>query len=126
ALEAFGIHAVSRRASLACVLAFIALPVASQSIPSNLTQLRPIRCIAYDPKPSDFRQDAYFDSDFFNGDFTAIWGDDGQPGARNDLKTFADAKLNLLHLYDWNAQRVNHTSALDEAHAKGLKVMVPI
>ena len=126
ALEAFGIHAVSRRASLACVLAFIALPVASQSIPPNLTQLRPIRCIAYDPKPSDFRQDAYFDSDFFNGDFTAIWGDDGQPGARNDLKTFADAKLNLLHLYDWNAQRVNHTSALDEAHAKGLKVMVPI
>lgn len=118
--------AAARSASLACVLAFIALPVAAQTIPPNLTQLRPIRCIAYDPKPSDFYQDAYFDSDFFNSDFKGIWGNDGEPGARNDLKTFQDAKLNLLHLYNWNPQRVDHTSFLDAAKDKGLKVMVPI
>ena len=109
----------------ACAL--MPAPVLAQTaIAPNLTKLRPIKCIAYDPKPSDFRQDAYFDSDFFNSDFTAIWGDDGQPGARNDLKTFAGAKLNLLHLYDWNAQRANHTAALDAAQALGIKVMVPI
>ena len=50
---------------------------------------------------------AYFDSDFFNADFTAIWGDDGQAGARKDLATFAGARLNLLHIYNWNAQRTD-------------------
>lgn len=99
---------------------------AQSSIPPNLTSLRPIKCIAYDPKPSDFYQNAYFDSDFFNSDFTAIWGDDGLPGARNDLKTFAAANLNLLHLYNWNSQRTNHKAALDAAQAAGIKVMVPI
>jgi hypothetical protein len=113
--------------TVSLAVALVATPALAQSsIPPNLTQLRPIKCIAYDPKPSDFPQNAYFDSDFFNSDFTGIWGDDGQPGARNDLKTFADAKLNLLHLYNWNAQRVDHTSFLDAALAKGMKVMVPV
>ena len=80
----------------------VAPALAQSSIPPNLTKLRPIKCIAYDPKPSDFYQNAYFDSDFFNSDFTAIWGDDGKPGARNDLKTFAGANLNMLHVYNWN------------------------
>ena len=119
-------HAVLAASLIAGALT--ATPVLAQSsIPSNLTSLRPIKCIAYDPKPSDFSQNAaYFDSDFFNSDFKAIWGDDGQPGARNDLATFADAKLNLLHLYNWNGQRANHTAALDAAHALGIKVMVPV
>ena len=99
---------------------------APSAIPSNLTQLRPIQCIAYDPKPSDFFQPAYFDSDFFNSDFTGIWGDDGKPGARKDLATFAGVRLNLLHLYNWNAQRKNHTAFLDAANQQGIKVMVPI
>jgi hypothetical protein len=99
---------------------------APSAIPPNLTQLRPIRCIAYDPKPSDFPQPAYFDSDFFNSDFTAIWGDDGQPGARKDLSTFAATRLNMLHIYNWNAQRTNHTAFLDAANQLGIKVMIPI
>jgi hypothetical protein len=99
---------------------------AQSTIPANLTQLRPMKGIAYDPKPSDFFTLAYFDSDFFNSDFTAIWGDDGQPGARRDLKVFQEAGLNFLHLYNWNAQRVNHTVFLDEANTRGIKVMVPI
>lgn len=125
-----GIHGVratiARGVALGGALLLAAAPLAAQTIPSNLTQFRPIKCIAYDPKPSDFYQNAYFDSDFFNSDFTGIWGDDGQPGARNDLKTFADAKLNMLHLYNWNSQRTDHTVFLDAAAAKGLKVMVPI
>jgi hypothetical protein len=99
--------------------------MAQSTIPANLTQLRPIKGIAYDPKPSDFPQSAYFDSDFFNSDFTAIWGDDG-PGSRNDLQTFKDAGINFLHLYNWNAQRANHTAFLDAARAHGMAVMVPI
>src|SRR5262245_61868818 len=82
----------------------------TSAIPSNLTQLRPIQCIAYDPKPSDFGTrpgdaNPYFDSDFFNSDFKGMWGKDG--GDRNDLGTFRGARLNLLHLYNWNAQRTN-------------------
>src|SRR5262245_18597352 len=100
--------------------------LAQSAIPPNLTQLRPIQCIAYDPKPSDFFQNAYFDSDFFNADFTGIWGDDGQPGARNDLATFAGARLNMLHIYNWNAQRANHKAFLDAAQQLGIKVMIPI
>ena len=100
-------------------------PVPS-AIPPQLTQLRPIQCIAYDPKPSDFFQNAYFDSDFFNADFTAIWGDDGQAGARKDLSTFAGVRLNMLHLYNWNAQRTTHKAFLDAAQKLGIKVMVPI
>ena len=100
--------------------------LAQSPIPPNLTQLRPIQCIAYDPKPSDFYQDAYFDSDFFNADFTGIWGDDGQAGARKDLATFAGARLNMLHLYNWNAQRTTHAAFLNAAQQLGIKVMIPI
>jgi len=103
------------------------------AIPSNLTKLRPIKGVAYDPKPSNFSpsgpsggppNDAYFDSDFFNSDFTAIWGDAGS-GSRKDLETAKNAGLNLLHLYNWNPQR-NHTSFLDAAKANNLALMIPI
>jgi hypothetical protein len=99
---------------------------AQSTIPAHLTQLRPIKGIAYDPKPSDFPAAAYFDSDFFNSDFTAIWGDDGQAGSRNDLETFKTVGINLLHLYNWNPGRAGHTAFLDAAQARGIKVMVPI
>ena len=116
-----------RVASLVAAAALVTSSALAQSaIPPNLTQLRPIQCIAYDPKPSDFFQTAYFDSDFFNSDFTAIWGDDGQAGARKDLATFAGARLNMLHIYNWNAQRTGHTAFLDAAQQLGIKVMIPI
>lgn len=126
-MQASWLRATSITALVATLAAGAVAPAFAQStIPANLTSLRPIKCVAYDPKPSDFYQNAYFDSDFFNSDFTAIWGDDGQPGARNDLATFAAAKLNMLHLYNWNGQRTGHTSFLDAAQARGIKVMVPI
>ena len=89
ALHPFAIRARPAAAALAVLLAgaaaLVAAPALGQSsIPPNLTQLRPIKCIAYDPKPSDFYQNAYFDSDFFNSDFTGIWGDDGHSCQRSD------------------------------------------
>lgn len=116
--------------ALACFIAAGALhtsdAAAQSSIPANLTALRPIQGIAYDPKPSDFPQAAYYDSDFFNGDFKGIWGDDGQVGARRDLVNLRDAHVNLLHLYNWNPARPDHGSFLDAAAANGMKVMIPI
>jgi len=102
---------------------------AQSTIPPNLTSLRPIKGVSYDPKPSNDPINGTgvtFDSDFFNTDFQALWGSDGQPGSRNDLDTFQAAGLNLLHIYNWNAQRVNHTAFLDAAQARGIKVMIPI
>lgn len=111
----------------AAAVAFLPADAAAQSsLPANLTQLRPIQGIAYDPKPSDFPQPAYYDSDFFNGDFKGIWGDDGQVGARRDLANLADAHVNLLHIYNWNPARPDHGSFLDAAAANGVKVMIPI
>jgi hypothetical protein len=100
------------------------------AIPPELTKLRPIKGVAYDPKPSDFPLDgappaAYFDSDFFNRDFTAMWGDAGD-GSRKDLDIIKNtAGLNFIHLYNWNPQR-DHTSFLDAAEARGLKLWIPI
>ena len=113
--------------ALTCMLAFHdGHAVAQSTIPANLTALRPIQGIAYDPKPSDYPQAAYYDSDFFNGDFKGIWGDDGQAGARRDLADFAGDRINLLHLYNWNPQRPDHASFLDAAAQNGIKVMIPI
>ena len=116
--------------AMACLAGGAALhggnAAAQSTIPANLTSLRPIQGIAYDPKPSDFPQAAYYDSDFFNGDFKGIWGDDGQAGARRDLATLAGNHINLLHIYNWNPQRPDHASFLKAADDNGLKVMIPI
>ena len=99
------------------------------AIAPELTKLRPIKGVAYDPKPSDFPLDgappaAYFDSDFFNRDFKAMWGDAGA-GSRKDLDIIKGAGLNFIHLYNWNPQR-DHTSFLDAAQERGLKLWIPI
>ena len=120
------ISKIGRLAGAAVALTLIATAALAQATPDKRYALRPIQCISYDPKPSDFPAEAYFDSDFFNGDFTALWGDDGQPGARNDLATFKAGGINLLHLYNWNAQRQSHTVFLDAAAQQGMKVMVPV
>jgi len=69
------VHSMTVTAGLAAGLlwggALPGAPAWGQStIPPTLTQLRPIKGVAYDPRPSDFFQEAYFDSDFFNGDVT--------------------------------------------------------
>ncbi|HUA32535.1 MAG TPA: hypothetical protein VMA09_02945 [Candidatus Binataceae bacterium] len=107
---------------------------------ATIEALRPIKGASYDPTPSDDplgdnggvnggpaanRSFVYEDSDFFNNDFKALWGDDGVSGARNDLQTMKAAGVNFLHLYNWNPAR-NHDSFLNAAAAAGIKVMVPI
>src|SRR6185295_4811493 len=99
----------------------------------DISKLRPMKGIAYEPAPSDDTQlqvppfnqfnAVYYDTDFYNSDFAALWGPDG--GGRNDLLTMKNAGINFLHIYNWNPGR-NHTSFLDAVNANGMKVMIPI
>jgi hypothetical protein len=112
----------------------------AQGLPTAIEALRPIRGVSYDPAPSDDplgenggvpggpaanRSFVYEDSDFFNDDFKALWGNDGNPGSRQDLQTMNAAGVNFLHLYNWNPAR-NHDGFLNAADAAGIKVMIPI
>jgi len=99
----------------------------------DISNLRPMKGIAYEPAPSDDTQlqvppfnqfnAVYYDTDFYNSDFAALWGPDG--GGRNDLLTMKNAGINFLHIYNWNPGR-NHTPFLDAVKASGMKVMIPI
>src|SRR6185295_1553190 len=99
----------------------------------DISNLRPMKGIAYEPAPSDDTQlqvppfnqfnAVYYDTDFYNSDFAALWGPDG--GGRNDLLTMKNAGINFLHIYNWNPGR-NHTPFLDAVKANGMKVMIPI
>ena len=103
------------------------------AIPANLTKLRPIKGVSYQPSPSDDNQqqnlggfnNVYFDSDFDNTDFAALWGKDGTGTGRQDLATIAAAGINFLHIYNWNPER-DHGAFLDASNANGLKLDVPI
>ncbi len=114
------------------------------TIPPNLLTLRPVKAVSYQPSPSDDclwqakhcpnpnptptnpNNDAtYFDSDFYNTDFSSLWGTGSASNGRNDLATIKASGANLLHIYSWNPQR-NHKSFLDAANAANLKVMIPI
>ncbi len=91
---------------------------------------RPLLSMAYTPEPSDY--DArftcrfpdgckYFDSDFYNTDFTLLWG----AGGRDDVKTLSvTVHANNLHLYDWSTCR-DHLPFLNYANTNGLTVWVP-
>jgi hypothetical protein len=109
-------------------------------LPTAIEALRPIKGVAYDPAPSDDPQGEnggkpngpaanrsfiYYDSDFFNDDFKALWSDDGTGTGNNDLQTMKAAGVNFLHIYNWNAQR-NHDAFLNAADDAGIKVMIPI
>jgi hypothetical protein len=85
--------------------------------------------MAYTPEPSDYGSEftcpfpdgcKYFDSDFYNSDFSLLWG----PGGRNDLESLGSIHANNLHLYDWSNCR-DHIPFLDYAHANRLTVWVP-
>ncbi len=88
--------------------------------------LAPIKGIAYQPVPSDYapcQSCIYFDTDFFNADFTCLW--QSGTGSRGDLETVAQTLgANFLHLYNWNPQR-NHIPFLNECQTLGLRVAVP-
>ncbi len=94
--------------------------------------------LAYTPEPSDYgtnhgQGQTYYDSDFANDDFTALWGDytdpqSGQSIGRKDLANLStNLKVNLIRLYDWYPPPSrNHIPFLDECQRDGIKVIVPI
>lgn len=105
---------------------------------------RPLLGTAYTPEPSDYNNTApmgdpkrtscpqpvmckYFDTDFANSDFSALWGSPG----RNDLGTIRTGlKMNFIALYDWSGGFCrNHTPFLNAAWNGGtnpLRVTIPI
>ena len=103
------------------LVAWAAPAGADAAVGSGLT---PIKGVAYQSAPSDYIAGlpAYYDTDFFNSDFTQLWSTSG----RGDLREMAqDLGANLIRLYNWNPAR-NHLSFLNEAHRLGLRVAVPI
>lgn len=94
----------------------------------NLSSIpNPIKGLCYQPAPTDYvgnqgQGQKYFDTDFFNTDFTGFWST--ADGGRGDLTNMADLGINFLHLYDWNAQR-DHGSFLQECNRQGIFVAVP-
>lgn len=99
-----------------------------------LTQIRRIKGIAYDPRPSNFVQNPdnmYFDDDFYNQDFCQLWGNKSSAGCsqkpdkfRDDLMTMKNIGVNFIRMYDWNWQR-NHEGFLEYAADMGVRVTVP-
>lgn len=103
-------------------------PVLGGGGPLPGSSLAPIKGIAYQPVPSDYPSKnscsmIYFDTDFFNSDFTCLW--QSGTGSRGDLETIAQTLgANFLHLYNWNPQR-DHKPFLEECQTLGLRVAVP-
>jgi hypothetical protein len=88
---------------------------------------RPLLSMAYTPEPADYSPGCtepfrckYFDTDFYNSDFSLLWG----AGGRNDLGTLNSIHANNIHLYDWSSCR-DHIPFLNYAQQNGLTVMVP-
>jgi hypothetical protein len=115
-------------------------------IPQKILNLRPLRGMGYVPSPSDFAPACaktldpptgdpafcrYFDADFTNDDFRALWSSDNPGGTgqgRADLESMAmNLNVNFVRLYDWGAPPLrNHINFLNEANSHGIKVAVPI
>jgi hypothetical protein len=84
-------------------------------------------------KVQDLKQDytIYYDADFYNKDFQALWGprEGNGPWRRDDLARFHyQLGANFVHLYDWNPVETSrdHGPFLDYAAKLGMRVTVPI
>lgn len=103
----------------------------SSTLPAAIKRvydLRPFKGLGYTPYPSDYVvgvESYYFhDSDFWNNDSQELWGNTG----RDDINTFAQMKVNFLHLYDWNQKGSGrlHDKFLNYCREKGIYVTVPV
>jgi hypothetical protein len=110
---------------------------ASATNPTLRLDIANLEGFAYKPAPSDYAQCGdlacpFYDSDFANTDFRALWDSgsvatkSGTVTGRGDLRTMAGAGANFVRLYDWNAPpRRSHLPFLQAAKAQGLKVTIP-
>ena len=92
---------------------------------------RPMFGMNWEPAPSDYKSlpapPKYFDTDFANDDFVALWNVDGSGIGRYDLKNIAGLGCNAIKMYNWNpAPKRNHVNFLKMASQLGLGVIVPI
>jgi hypothetical protein len=104
----------------------------------NLFGVTDIRGVAYMPGPSDYTKTKgvqYFDSDFYNEDFSALWSPAGTGSlnvGRGDLDRFqTQLGVNFIHCYDWSAPVPslglrNHLKFLQECVKRGMKATIPI
>lgn len=107
------------------------VPSITRLLQTKMQALRPIKGVSYQPSPSNYTGTGtgiYFDTDFYNSDFPALWGPTGNTQGvvgNNDLQTLSSAGFNFLHIYNWNAQR-NHAPFLTAVASHNMKVMIPI
>jgi len=97
----------------------------------NRTDLKGMRGVAYSPTPTDYIGSGagkYYDSDFCNSDFRALWGKDSSGVGREDVKNISqNLGAKYIRLYDWDTpQARNHKGFLNECNKYGIKVLVPI
>jgi hypothetical protein len=77
------------------------------------------------------RYTIYYDADFYNKDFQALWGArDSVTWRRDDLGRFrSELYANFVHLYDWNPddpRKRDHGPFLDYAQRLSMHVTIPI
>ncbi|MDZ7699407.1 MAG: hypothetical protein U5R49_21555 [Deltaproteobacteria bacterium] len=95
------------------------------------TDLKGMRGVTYSATPTDYTGSGagtYYDSDFCNEDFRALWGKDSSGVGREDVKNIGQTlDARYIRLYDWNTpQARNHKGFLDECNKYGVQVLVPI
>ena len=105
--------------------------ISSEAMADNRASLAGMRGVTYSPTPTDYTGSGagtYYDSDFCNDDFQALWGKDSSGVGREDVKHISQMLgAKYIRLYDWNTpQQRNHKPFLNECNKYGIKVLVPI
>ncbi len=112
------------------------LPEPSTNPSFDLLNTKPIVGMNYEPAPSNYDSlpppPVYFDTDFWNADFPALWGTmkndpSGTGTPRNDLQVMQSIGINMIKGYNYSDPNSrNHIPFLDDCISKNIKVIIPI